>query len=312
MLKPYLATPATAITKASVARTTAYRKQCEVSQTLPSLARESRRQVIDSTLSAEEGEKDVVRNLRDTFENLGTDNYSRALKSALVHSAVGGSVTARGLCRMIGSGRKLTTKLANLKSVDAATQWRLSLRQAPRSSKLSDAVRKTVLSFYHRSDISRELPGTKHTILITDPVTREKNRVPKKILEDTLYQTYRKFRAEYEGIQVSQRFFETLRPRDIGFAKPHHRLVCCCVKHTNIDMGLRALNQLSSNAGYGRLFHNAHQFVDSTLCGDGRNLKCLLRQCDECGPESPFLLMPPLKCRFGCPAFRLSVVGCIV
>ena len=111
---------------------------------------------------------------------------------------------------------------------------------------------------------------------------------------------YRRFQTENTDVSIGQRSFELLRPRDVGFAKESHRLICCCTQHTNLQFALDNLNQISVNGGGSHLFKNTHEFVDSTLCGDGRGIDCLHRRCDECGTAVPFVFMTGLRCRRGC------------
>ena len=178
-------------------------------------------------------------------------------------------------------------------------QWQISLRQSPRSSGLSDIVRASVIDFYYRPEISRELPGKRDQINIRNMNDGTCERVSKKILEVSLSEAFQMFKQEFPQYEIGQRSFEVLRPRDVTFAKEHHRQVCCCIYHINLEYSLKVFNQLSANAGENCVFRNVHAMTDATQCN--KNIECIMRDCAACGPSNIDSLFFPLKCRPSCP-----------
>ena len=144
----------------SMSRTTVWRKQNEVTALISSGSANDKKEMISNVFGSrtsvtQTANDTIVRNLQLTFDGLGrNDNYSRVIKSTVVHSAIGEGISGRGIARAFGAGRGLVAKLAKMKN-DAASTWRLSFRQAPRSSKLTDVVRDCIIKFYYQHDVSR-------------------------------------------------------------------------------------------------------------------------------------------------------------
>ena len=112
-----------------------------------------------------------------------TMNQSQ-LKKTLLQAVSGNTVSANSVTRLFGVGKKLAQS-ARKARMDPVIQWRMSLRQASRSTKLSDETRNWVIDFYYQQDITRELPGKRDQIVVRGP-DGAKSVVSKKILEVTL------------------------------------------------------------------------------------------------------------------------------
>ena len=242
--------------------------------------------------------ENIVHNLQGAFQTLHrNDNETVAMKKNILQGVSGGEVSANSITRLFGVGRKLAL-VARKVRMDPLLQWRLSLKQEPRSSRLSDSVRNHVMQFYYDSDISRELPGKRDQMTIKSPIDGERVVISKKILEVTLSEAYNLYRKKFPDDVIGQRKFESLRPIDVFFAKAHHREICCCSYHTNVEFALKSLNQLAINAGGRALFLHAHELVDTTLCD--RKMKCIIRDCPKCGCEIIDEKLPTLKCSPSC------------
>lgn len=242
----------------------------------------------------------VVQNLQYAFETLDKhDNTSNLVRSTLLKGVAGPGISGRGLSRLFGVGRPQAN--AAMKARNAVTiQWQMSLRQAPRSSRLSDEIRDSVLRFYYKPEISRELPCKRDQLNIKNSLDGSIERIPKRILEVTLTEAYREYKKLFPENTIGQRSFEMLRPKEVGFAKARHREVCCCLYHTNLEMMLKTLNQLAINGGApNKLFDSVHSLVDATQCD--KLISCILRECDNCGVRRVDDILPPLKCRRECP-----------
>ena len=241
----------------------------------------------------------ILCNLQEKFAAVSNkrDNVTNAARKAILQSVSGQNLTGRGISRMLGVRRSLANAAISSRMANTM-QFQISLRQAPRSSRISDEIRKSVIEFYYRPEISRELPGKNDQVTVVNPNDGTKERVSKKILEVSLTEAYNEYKKEFPLNKIGHSMFEKLRPRDVTFAKLHHRQVCCCIYHVNIELLLKKLNQLSINNGGKSIYITTHQMVDSTLCG--KNIDCITRQCTNCGTEIFSDSLPKLKCRRSC------------
>ena len=100
-----------------------------------------------------------------------------------------------------------------------------------------------VVSFYHRADISRCMPGKKDAA----KVDAGKPKVQTRILNDYLVNLYARFRTERPTLQMSLSSFCKLRPKNIKLTKFLSRNICLCTIHQNFALKLQCLRAMGIN-----------------------------------------------------------------
>lgn len=138
--------------------------------------------------------------------------------------------------------------------------------------KESDAaleIKRKVRSFYLRDDVSRMTPGCKQTI------TRQKKKMQKRLLTDTLKNLHRKFLSEQHG-QLSYSTFCRLRPFWVITPTEADRNTCLCKTHENTQLMANVLHSrgiLSTKS--------IEDMADSIMC-DSKGKACAYSECREC------------------------------
>ena len=132
--------------------------------------------------------------------------------------------------------------LANYDSADILNHF----KSGKAYKKDMDSQKKVIVQdFYEKYIISRVLPYKNLTKKIKLPIGEQKH-VPVRVMEVSLFNAYKLFVTEHQGIKVSRGNFEMQRPKHIRLKKDGKRLVCACTYHVNIDHLQKALNNLLS------------------------------------------------------------------
>ena len=123
----------------------------------------------------------------------------------------------------------------------------------------------------------------------------------KHVLEKSQTEAFIDFKTEYPDVQIKQRKFETLKLFLVKAAKEKDRRSCLCRKHVEIQVVFKDCMKFRKSALQNsvRLVPvpgTVTEAVNVTLCPkpDGspyHNLKCLQRQCPDCG-VSKFAFLP--------------------
>lgn len=137
-------------------------------------------------------------------------------------------------------------------------------------------LRQDVISYLEEDENSRQCPGKKDTI------TRAKNKMQKRELNDSLKNLHLKFISCYEEHnRLSYSHFCRLRP--FWIVIPHCRLrdTCLCKIHTNISLVVSKLNKLKMIKE-----RTPEELIKSITC-EGEYLKenCLERNCIVCNKK---------------------------
>ena len=116
-------------------------------------------------------------------------------------------------------------------------------------------VRKSIIGFFERDDVSRTCPGKR------DYVKDNGMKVQKRYLKDYLINLHKKFLDENPSVKVSYSAFCKMKPRHIILVKYTNRNICLCVYHQNFSLKLQSLKKknIISNVDpdeYVRVFSN--------------------------------------------------------
>ena len=144
-----------------------------------------------------------------------------------------------------------------------------------RSSAISADTIKLVTEFYCRDDISRQAPGRKDTITISDE-NGQKLHMQVRHLTCSIIEIYRLFREEHPDVDIGKSKFAELRPKHVLLSckLPHN--VCLCKYHDSFVDAISSLHKANSDCpAY------SQTFPKSLYC-DQPNVACWLNKCKEC------------------------------
>jgi len=91
-------------------------------------------------------------------------------------------------------------------------------------------MKREISQFYVRDDVSRTTAGKKETI------TRNKMKMQKRFLLETLENLHRKFKSENRTMSVSYSMFCRLRPFWVLLPDLKSRDTCLCKLHENLSL----------------------------------------------------------------------------
>ncbi|CAF1145434.1 unnamed protein product [Rotaria magnacalcarata] len=141
---------------------------------------------------------------------------------------------------------------------------------------LSIELKKLVIQFYQRDDITYQLPGKRDYATVTDD-NGESMTLQKRILLYNIRETYQLFVDEYsnKNVDLSLTSFNELRPVNIliNSYMPHHS--CLCIYHENVNLLIKLLSKHISCDGLNSL----KEFTSMLVC-DEQEEKSL-------GPSAP-------------------------
>lgn len=194
--------------------------------------------------------------IKDTLRK----NPSKA-KQNLIKNIVSGKIVKRYRCKS-ALQRFTGFELRHLK-----TNKTVELVNFTRNKAAREVLKKSVLGFLERDDISRCMPGKQ------DALKSEGEVKQVRILNDYLRNLHEKFQAENPGMKCSLALFCKLRPRHIKLTSLISRNTCLCTTHQNMAMKLKCLKSL--NIGVGTNPEVVSQSVTEI------NMKSLLEQLAE-------------------------------
>lgn len=141
--------------------------------------------------------------------------------------------------------------------------------QRKRNRRISPDLVNRVRSFFKRDDVSRMTTGKRQTI------TKNKNKMQKRFLQDSMKNLHLKFLSEEEHV-ISYSLFCRLRPFWIVHPTLSDRDTCMCKTHENLDFMLQKLQHLKVvNSG------NAEALVREIAC-DTNKIECMYGDCTVC------------------------------
>ncbi|KAL4005767.1 hypothetical protein ACER0C_005480 [Sarotherodon galilaeus] len=107
-----------------------------------------------------------------------------------------------------------------------------------RTSRFTEDFKKRIKAFYLRDDVSRMTTGTKQTL------TKDKLKMQKRFLMDTIENIHRRFLAENPDQMISYSLFCHLRPFWVVNPTLSERDTCMCKLHENLSFLAVKLRQL--------------------------------------------------------------------
>ncbi|CAF5172104.1 unnamed protein product, partial [Rotaria magnacalcarata] len=130
---------------------------------------------------------------------------------------------------------------------------------------LSIELKKLVIQFYQRDDITYQLPGKRDHVTVTDD-NGESMTLQKRILLYNIRETYQLFVDEYsnKNVDLSLTSFNELRPVNIliNSYMPHHS--CLCIYHENVNLLIKLLSKHISCDGLNSL----KEFTSMLVCDE--------------------------------------------
>ena len=130
--------------------------------------------------------------------------------------------------------------------------------------------RQVITDFYIRDDNSRMTPGK------GDTITRHKDKIQKRLLNDSITNLHAKFCAENPTYKLSYTLFSRLRPFWVVHPTEKDRQTCLCKLHSNFQMvvsKLHSLHVISINC--------IDELVENVSC-DTKAKKCMYGECTSC------------------------------
>ena len=130
-------------------------------------------------------------------------------------------------------------------------------------------IKEKVVSFYLNDENSRPTPSAHET------VTKNKKKMQKRMLSDTVFNLHRIFCKEL-NIVISRALFYKLKPFWVVNQKLSSRATCLCVKCANFKFMLEKLHRLKIIE-----YNNPECFFKSVCC-DVMGKQCMFRECNIC------------------------------
>ena len=157
-----------------------------------------------------------------------------ALGIAAVRTVKAGKVK-RSLLTDFRKSRLITSLSKHTKT--SRDKYRVKKGGRRRPLKLATDRHEQVRKYYLRPDVSTCLPGKRDTVKVG------KQKMAKHVLQDTIQNTYSRFKTEYSSCNVSLSLFRRLRPVNVKPVSFTRRDVCLCAYHQNLALKLRSVNK---------------------------------------------------------------------
>lgn len=138
-----------------------------------------------------------------------------------------------------------------------------------KSNSISTEIASSVRHFLEEDVNSRMCPGKK------DHKTKNKMKVQKRLLLDTLKNLHKKYTESHE-IKLSYSSFCRLRPFWIVEPRLSDRDTCACIKHANVDLIVNKLHQLKV------LDIRTSNELCNSVCCNTKFKDCMYRKCKVC------------------------------
>ena len=156
------------------------------------------------------------------------------------------------------------------------TMLKWSTQESDNRKKRSDALTSNTIQeindFFIKPEISVNNPDKK---------TVNKDLKPKHFLNLTKKEAYKTFKNE-RYVKISESKFWMLKPKNVVPLKKGKMRQCLCEKCINVEMKLKVLNKHNST-GKKTSSINKYEVNKLTLCQGHQQMKCIERNCSECG-----------------------------
>ena len=169
-----------------------------------------------------------------------------------------------------------------------------------KAKKVDPALHEKIMNFYEKDSVSRVLPYKNMTKVVKDQFGTKK-RVPVRVMELTIKDSFKLFCQENQNVHISKWTFENYRPKSISLKWDARRLVCCCQYHVSVDYICKSLNLLFSANNKTFKFKHSAELVDASICSQN-NISCVVGNCKDCKdfPKLDNLGIEKLHCSKKC------------
>lgn len=218
--------------------------------------------------------EETVKNFKETYTNL---KISRSKADENKRRVLGNQLARLKKLRMMkAASRELGIRY---KSLLKWSQLEVSMCESriKRSDALEEDVVKDVKDFFISPEISLIHAGKK-TVL-------KKLMLQKQTLNETLEETYKKFREKNPASKVSFSKFVSLKPKHVEPSTKRRFRGCLCEKCTNIELQLKSINNW---IGQNSKIVNKYMSSKITLCQSqekSHSPDCIYRKCRNCGTK---------------------------
>ena len=198
----------------------------------------------------------LVAQVRDKHGQAMSDNSKRAVVSAVAGQVIRKYRLLNVLTSRVGISKKMIWKVTR------------GIARKQNARALSEDSRQKVLHFYERDDVSRVCTGMKQT------VTRHGVKKQKRLLNDSVKNTHRKFVSE--GGHISYAKFCKLRPFWIVPPQETDRETCMCYMHENVRNLVNAMKNkgVLETSDLNLLVKSFMCSVDCIECAYGECVSC--------------------------------------
>ena len=139
-------------------------------------------------------------------------------------------------------------------------------------------LKKAVIQFYNRDDISYQTPDKRDYIIVEDD-DGQRITLQKRILLCSIRETYQLFLTDkqYANVSLSLTAFRELRPMNVLVQSYMSHRRCLCSYHENVNLLLKSLSKYINSLDLSSL-----QAFSSALVCDEANEDCMFRHCSLC------------------------------
>lgn len=252
----------------------------------------------------------LVANISESMQNIKTSKskddkaaYS-AFKSLAFGKNVSKSKARKSLSKLVNVGRRsVSTGIKERAKILSGEKksW-LDLERKTRGDAISTEHKQLIFNFWSH-EASRPT-GDKKDVIRKRTGKKQHIEHAKHVLEKTQTEAFVEFQAQYPEIKIKQRKFESLKPFFVRPAREKDRRSCLCRKHVETQIVFKDCMKFRKavcrrNGLDAVVPSTLTEEVNLTLClkPEGQShhsLKCLTRECSECG-VSKFELLPEVS-----------------
>ena len=127
---------------------------------------------------------------------------------------------------------------------------------------------------YTRDDISRQAPGKRDTVVVTE--NSERKTFQKRHLSMTIMEAYQIFKNEYLHNSIGKSKFAQLRPKCVVYSSDLTQYVYTCIYHENFMLIIQALHRIDSIYPL-----YSHDLPNKFVCFQP-NDDCWFSKCNQC------------------------------
>ncbi|XP_033730626.1 uncharacterized protein LOC117320042 [Pecten maximus] len=154
------------------------------------------------------------------------------------------------------------------------------LPRKKRKDAIDTEVQETIQHFCHRPGVSTNLPTAKRV---------KRDLIERRVLDKPMKTLFKDFQENHPNIKLSLSTFKRNRPKHIETTRKQSWTGCLCELCANVDLKIKALNQLAERNGCGVKIKDKYEAVRLTMCqkpGRYHHYDCIRRDCRECGVDA--------------------------